>query len=157
MIPRLLILDRDGLINHASSKPDNPFYYILNPSHLVLMPNVLSAFNILEVLRREMGLMVVLATKQRCVSKGLLSEADLNSIHRKLENLINFQFNGIYIETEEKLKTSLYKKILLDAGVYPSETLAIDDSEDQCDAARALGIPAIHTTDLYYSVTKTFL
>lgn len=153
-LPRLLILDRDGLIVHASNNPDSPFYYLTDYRDFILKPNVLIAFRLLETLRRESGVKVVLATKQRCISKGIVSRARVDQFHNVLEQDLAFGFNAIYVEETEELKTNLFRQALLDFDVVASEALVIDDSDSQCHAARSLGIPSIWTKDLYAEVSK---
>lgn len=153
-LPQLLILDRDGLIVHASNNPDSPFYYLTDYRDFVLKPNVVLAFRLLETLRRESGMKVVLTTKQRCISKGIIHRAQIDEYHCRLERDLRFEFDRVYIEETEELKTGLFRQTLGDFDVVASEALVIDDSDSQCHAARSLGIPSIWTKDLYAEIAK---
>jgi len=153
-LPKLLILDRDGVITHSTNNPDSPFYYLTDYRDFILKPNVPIAFRLLETLRRESGMKVVLATKQRCISKGIVARSRVNLFHELLEQDLAFEFNAIYVEETKELKTGLFRQALLDFGVVASEVLLIDDSDSQCHAARSLGIPSVWTKDLYAEVAK---
>lgn len=69
-------LDRDGVINRKA--PDGQ--YVTRWEDFQLLPGVTEAIARLN----RAGFCVVVVTNQRCVAKGLLSEADLESLHRRL-------------------------------------------------------------------------
>ncbi len=157
---KCLIIDRDGVCVHHSSDPASPFYYILRPEDLVLKPNVREAFSLLSVLRRSTGLKVYLATKQRCIGKGLVTRPQVNHINERLEGLIGFRFDAIYVEESAPDKRALYAAILKDSGARPDETYLIDDSYEELNAAWTLGIlpqPTLaHAGSLYDHVCRLF-
>ncbi len=70
-----LILDRDGVIN---VEKDND--YILSRNEFILYPYSLEALQILAGLFGR----IVIATNQKGVGKGLMTEADLQEIHADL-------------------------------------------------------------------------
>lgn len=74
-----LFLDRDGVINHEK---DND--YILNWNEFVFYPESLQA---LPLLARHFH-RIILATNQKGIGKGLMSEADLTDIHTRMLNEI---------------------------------------------------------------------
>ena len=76
-LPKLCIIDRDNTLCYASRDPSSPIYYILSPDALVLKPGVLEAVKLLQMYSIPM----VLATKQKCVSKGLLTRDELFNIN----------------------------------------------------------------------------
>lgn len=54
-------------------------------------------------------------------------------------------FEHVYLSYEmnmAKPDAEIFRKVLGDTGISPRETLFIDDSEDNCRTAEALGIPA---------------
>lgn len=161
---RALIIDRDGVINHASSDANSPLYYILKPKDIVIKPSVREAFEILGILRRNLGLKVYLATKQKCISKGFISRDEVNDINHFIEQLIGFSFNGIYVEESEDNKKNLFEQILKDSGCSSSEIIVIDNSETECSIARDVfrdskfgGLLSSKCSgDLYKTVTKIF-
>jgi histidinol phosphatase-like enzyme len=161
---KCLIIDRDGVCVHHSDDPSSPFYYILRPDYLVLKPNLVEEFTLLSAIRRHSGLKVYLATRQRCISKGLISRGEVDDINRVLEQMVGFSFDGIYVEESASDKRALFARILADSGVPASEVLVLDDSASECSAARDIfadspygGLLAVRqTTDLYDAVTKAF-
>lgn len=72
--PKLLILDRDGVINRDS--PD----YIRSPDEWVALPGSLQA--IAELNRA--GFSVIVATNQSGIGRGLFTADVLDAIHRKM-------------------------------------------------------------------------
>lgn len=72
-----LFLDRDGVINE-----DKIGSYIFNPGEFVFMEGAPALF---KKLSARFGRIIVV-TNQRGVGRGLMSEADLQSIHRKMSD-----------------------------------------------------------------------
>ena len=71
---KLVILDRDGVINQDSAN------FIKNPNEWIPIPGSLEAIGLLN----HSGFRVVLATNQSGISRGLFDMAILNSIHDKM-------------------------------------------------------------------------
>ncbi|MEW7848351.1 D-glycero-beta-D-manno-heptose 1,7-bisphosphate 7-phosphatase [Massilia aurea] len=71
---KLIILDRDGVINHDS--PD----FIKSPAEWIPIPGSLEAIARLN----QAGYRVVLATNQSGIARGLFDIATLNAIHSKM-------------------------------------------------------------------------
>ena len=71
---KLVILDRDGVINHDSAE------FIKNPDEWVPIPGSLEAIARLN----QAGYHVVLATNQSGIGRGLLDIATLCAIHDKM-------------------------------------------------------------------------
>jgi D-glycero-D-manno-heptose 1,7-bisphosphate phosphatase len=71
---KLVILDRDGVINQDSAN------FIKNPNEWIAIPGSLEAIALLN----QSGFRVVVATNQSGVSRGLFDMATLNSIHDKM-------------------------------------------------------------------------
>lgn len=137
-LPKLAILDRDGTINFASHNPESPLYYILSPDHLILKPGVLEAVRLLQIY----GIPMVLATKQRCVSKGLLTRDQLFKINERLERILGVEFQAVYTEEIEDNKAGLYRGILEWSGFKPNEIVLFDDSEYEVNIAVSMGMRA---------------
>lgn len=148
-LPKLCIIDRDGTINYASRDPSSPIYYILSPDALVLKPGVLEAVKLLQI----HSIPIVLATKQRCVSKGLLTRDELFNINERLEQMLNVQFQAVYAEEVEDTKAGLYREILARFEVSPTDTVLFDDSATERGEASKLGISAHDGKNLLESVT----
>lgn len=70
-----LFLDRDGVLNVL-----RPNDYVKSPDELELLPDVKEA---LDLCRRHFD-RIFIVTNQQGIGKGLMTEADLEAIHRKL-------------------------------------------------------------------------
>ena len=73
---RLIILDRDGVINQDSDA------FIKTPAEWIALPGSLEAIARLN----QAGYRVVVATNQSGISRGLLDMQCLNAIHQKMHN-----------------------------------------------------------------------
>ncbi|PKO47845.1 MAG: D-glycero-beta-D-manno-heptose-1,7-bisphosphate 7-phosphatase [Betaproteobacteria bacterium HGW-Betaproteobacteria-22] len=71
---KLVILDRDGVINQDSAN------FIKNPNEWIAIPGSLEAIALLN----QYGFRVAVATNQSGVSRGLFDMTILNSIHEKM-------------------------------------------------------------------------
>jgi len=75
---KLVILDRDGVINHDSAA------YIKNPDEWKPIPGSLEAVARLN----QAGYRVVIATNQSGIGRGLFEMATLNAIHDKMHRAL---------------------------------------------------------------------
>ena len=75
---KLVILDRDGVINHDSAA------YIKTPEEWKPIPGSLEAIALLN----QAGCHVVVATNQSGVGRGLFEMATLNAIHDKMHRAL---------------------------------------------------------------------
>lgn len=76
-----VFLDRDGVINEKSPEGQ----YVTRWEDFHVLPGVPEGIAELN----RMGLLVVVVTNQRCVAKGLMTEAELRKLHRRmLEHLV---------------------------------------------------------------------
>lgn len=75
---KLVILDRDGVINVESSA------YIKSPAEWRAIPGSLEAIRRLN----RAGFTVVVATNQSGLARGLFARADLDAIHRKMREAV---------------------------------------------------------------------
>ncbi len=137
---KLVILDRDGVINHDSAD------YIKGPGEWRPLPHSLDAIACLN----RSGYRVVVATNQSGIGRGLFSVQDLHRIHaRMLEEL---KVHGGYIEAiffcphtpDDQCDCRKPKPgLLLDLAARLKAPLggayAIGDSQRDLDAARAAG------------------
>lgn len=80
---KLVILDRDGVINHDSDK------FIKNPDEWKPIPGSLEAIARLN----QNGYRVVVATNQSGVGRGLFDMGALNAIHAKMHKALS-QYGG---------------------------------------------------------------
>lgn len=155
MIPQVLIFDRDNVLNVSSYDPDSPFYYIKHIQKLILKPNVLAAMDIIYAHQIPY---IYLATKQRCISKGLATRQEVNDINRRLEEMLGTAFTEIFVEEIENTKKDLFCKII---GKHPDLTrediILFDDSAIEREVASNTGrIESYDGSDLYRAVCKVF-
>jgi len=75
---RCVFLDRDGVINEKPLAGE----YVASPDQFRFLPQVVDWIRLFNAL----GFLVIVITNQRGISKGLMTEADLLSIHAKMLN-----------------------------------------------------------------------
>ena len=75
---KLVILDRDGVINHDSE------HFIKSPEEWVAIPGSLEAIALLN----QSGFRVVVATNQSGIGRGMFDMAALNAMHTKLHRAL---------------------------------------------------------------------
>ena len=80
---KLVILDRDGVINFDSAQ------FIKNPDEWIPIPGSLEAIALLN----QAGYRIALATNQSGIGRGLFDMATLNAIHDKMHRALA-QFGG---------------------------------------------------------------
>ena len=138
-LPKLVILDRDGVINRDSDD------YIKSPSEWEPLPGSLAAIAALN----QAGFTVVVASNQSGVGRGLFSIAELDAIHAKMRHAIEAaggRLDGIYYcphRPEDncdcrKPRPGLLKQIASDLGIDLAGVPVIGDSARDLEAARAV-------------------
>ena len=133
-----VVLDRDGVLNIE----DEAGGWVLTPQAFVWIPGAL------EAVRRLIaaGVHVSVATNQRCVAVGALSESELAAIHDKLR-----QDSGICAVYHcphhsdagcrcRKPGPQLLERAIHDSGVPLASTVFIGDAATDMQAATAAGI-----------------
>lgn len=142
--PKLIILDRDGVINQDSDQ------FIKSPAEWKAIPGSLSAIAKLNCT----GFNVVVATNQSGIARGYFSAETLKNIHQKMEAELvahHGKIAGIFICphgpedncTCRKPKPGLLLEIAKKFNVKPEEMLSIGDSMRDILAAKACGAHAI--------------
>ena len=151
--PKLVILDRDGVINADSDD------YIRTPEEFIPFPGSLAAV----VRLKQAGLLVAVATNQSGIARGYFTEATLAAMHENLARLITTTAasagdtavpNRIdFIEhcphgpddgcVCRKPKPGMLEKILSSTGVAATDAVFIGDSASDVGAARAAGVAPI--------------
>jgi len=137
---KLVILDRDGVINQDS---DN---FIKTVDEFIPLPGSVEAIAKLK----HAGYKVYIATNQSGIFRGYYNVATLNAMHDKLDNLLkehNAKIDGIEFCPHgpddncdcRKPKAGMYLKIAkqLDLSDY-SEILVVGDSLRDLQAAHAI-------------------
>jgi D-glycero-D-manno-heptose 1,7-bisphosphate phosphatase len=138
--PRLLILDRDGVINADSSE------FIKTPDEFVPLPGSLGAIAALNAA----GYTIVIATNQSGLARGLFDDDDLDAIHAKLDVLLADQggaIDAVFLCPHgpddgcscRKPLPGMLLQIAEHYGVSLDGVIAVGDSARDLEAARAAG------------------
>lgn len=142
--PRLVVLDRDGVINRDSDD------FIKTPQEWVPLPGSLDAIAALY----GAGWTVVVASNQSGLGRGLFDAAALDAIHAKMGDCIRAaggEFGGIFICPHRpdvncdcrKPKPGLLRQIETAYGRRLVDQPVIGDSMRDLEAARSVGAQAI--------------
>lgn len=140
MTRRVVLLDRDGVINADSDA------FITRPGLWRPLPGSLEAIASLHA----GGWQVAVCTNQSGLARGLLDEATLEAIHRRMEAAVRAaggRLAGIYVCphgpdsdcTCRKPRPGLLQAALRDLQTEPAAVPVIGDSLRDLQAARAAG------------------
>ena len=135
---QLVILDRDGVINHDSPN------YIKSPTEWIAIDGSLEA---IATLNQE-GLKVCVATNQSGIGHGYFNEATLLAMHKKMQQqlkTVQGHLNGIFFcpHTPDddcdcrKPKTGLYQRAMHLLQMSPQQCLVVGDALRDLQAAQA--------------------
>ena len=136
---RLVILDRDGVINFDSPN------YIKSPEEWIPIPGSIEA---IARIKAE-GWKVVVATNQSAVGRGIIQLTDLFDIHAKLLNCVRrfgADIDGIFFcphrPSQEcacrKPKPGMFQEITKRFGVVGKYCITVGDSLRDLKAAEAI-------------------
>ena len=92
---KLIILDRDGVINQDSDE------FIKSVDEFIPLPGSLEAIARLK----KAGYTIAVATNQSGIARGYYDEATLAAMHDKLAHLLDEQLSLIHISEPTRLKT----------------------------------------------------
>jgi D-glycero-D-manno-heptose 1,7-bisphosphate phosphatase len=137
---RLILLDRDGVINHDS--PD----YIKHVDEWVPLPGAIEAI----VALKRAGFLVGVCTNQAGLARGLLSEPALAAIHDRLHRLLAAQDTALDDLRFcphgpdagcgcRKPRPGMLVAAMRALRVAPSDTLFVGDAVRDVEAALAAG------------------
>ena len=138
--PRLIVLDRDGVIN------EDLWGYVTKIEDFSPIEGSLDAIARLT----KAKFLIYIATNQACINKGLINEVKLNEIHEYMLNLINDFGGKIELITfcphtpDEKCQcrkpeTGLLEKIEKHAGRSLKGSFFIGDKESDWICAEKFG------------------
>jgi D-glycero-D-manno-heptose 1,7-bisphosphate phosphatase len=141
---KLLILDRDGVINHDSD------HYIKSPEEWTPLPGSLAAIALLN----QNGWRIAVATNQSGLGRGLFDMHALNAMHSKMHKAlaavggrIDAVFFCPHLPEDEcdcrKPKPGLLIRIAERFGVAMADVPMIGDSHRDLEAGAAAGCPTI--------------
>ncbi|MDF1653834.1 MAG: D-glycero-beta-D-manno-heptose 1,7-bisphosphate 7-phosphatase [Coxiellaceae bacterium] len=140
----LVILDRDGVINHDSD------HYIKSPEEWLPIDGSLEAIARLI----KAGHQVVVATNQSGVARGYYTLATLDDIHQKMHDALaehEAKFHGVYFcphHPDEgcdcrKPAPGLLQQIAKDFNADLSQAVMLGDKLSDIQVAQAAGCPAV--------------
>jgi histidinol phosphatase-like enzyme len=151
-LPKLVIFDKDGTLSVSSSDPSSPLYYITELDHVILKPGAKEACQVVAA----HGVPMVMATKQRCIGKGLVSRERVDLVNRRVERLLGISFEEILVEETHENKINLYHRILARWSTNPQSMHLFDDNKDERIIASRMGITTWDGANLFESVSKAF-
>ncbi len=140
MQKKLIILDRDGVINEDSDE------YIKSPEEWIPVAGSIEAISRLK----KAGYQVAVASNQSGLARGLFDEKALQAMHKKMQDLLSQR--GVAIDSIvfcphspsdncicRKPKPGLLLKLAQEFAVKPADTFFIGDSFTDIQAARLAG------------------
>ena len=136
----VVFLDRDGVINQDSPQ------YIKSWSEFEFIPGSLDA---LAALNRS-GFEVIIITNQSAVQRGLISMADLDQMHAKMQSVIQSRGGRIldiffcpHLPTDDcscrKPRPGMIERACNKYGIDPATTTMVGDSTRDIECARNAG------------------
>jgi len=142
MLPPLIILDRDGVINEDSES------FIKSPDEFTPIPGSLEAIAKLK----KSGAIVAIATNQSGLARGLFTTTILQQMHQKLATLLakqNAKIDYVAICPHgpndhcncRKPKPGLLTEICQKFNITPQSAIFIGDSFRDYEAAKTINMP----------------
>jgi D-glycero-D-manno-heptose 1,7-bisphosphate phosphatase len=141
MQKKLIILDRDGVINHDSD------HYIKSPQEWIPIEGSLEAISQLN----KAGYTLAIATNQSGIGRGYYNLATLDAMHSKMKNLL-IPFGGHIDHIEfcphtpdancecRKPKAGMLYKIARKYAVNPQNMVMVGDTMGDYQAANKAGM-----------------
>jgi heptosyltransferase-2 len=146
-----VFVDRDGTLNEDHG-------YVTSPEQLVLFPAVPQALARLN----RLGARVILLTNQSAIGRGYMTEADLQRIHQKLEDLLSAhegKIDAVYFcphHPEEgcacrKPNIAMIQKAARDFSLDLSLCYVVGDKCSDLEAAHRAGVQGVLVMSSEYS------
>ncbi|MCB1211359.1 MAG: HAD-IIIA family hydrolase [Verrucomicrobiales bacterium] len=139
---RAVFFDRDGVVNVSPGAG-----YVTTWDAFHFSPGVIDALR----LCKEKGYLTVLVTSQQGVGKGVMSQADLDNIHARMQAALhqeNATFDGIYSCTHlagtctcRKPSAEMIHNAVKDLHIDTAHSLLIGDHDRDIQMAHNAGIP----------------
>lgn len=144
-------LDRDGTMIEDK-------HYLSDPDDIVLLPGTVEALRMAQ----NDGFLLIVVTNQSGIARGYFTEADADSVDRRLHELLKEK--GVVITASyrcphlpdgippynircgcRKPETGLFRAAIRDFGLEPSLCIACGDKPRDTERLSEIGIPAEHT------------
>ena len=147
-----LFLDRDGVINKKLERR-----YIRNFSEFEFMPGALKAISKLS----NVFTRIIIVTNQQGISKGIMSEADLNTLHTQMQERIEKlggKINKIYycphLEESDclcrKPKSGMIQRAIVDSPeIIIENSYIVGDSDSDIEAGTRMNLNTVKVDDDY--------
>lgn len=140
-----VFLDRDGVINERL-----PGAYVRTYAEFRFCRGARSGLRLL----RDAGYLLIAVTNQRGIGRGLMSEADLAEVHRRMQ--ADLGRAGVALDDVlhcphdlpagcdcRKPRPGMLERAIARHGVDPARSWIIGDSFSDIEAGLALGIPGV--------------
>jgi D-glycero-D-manno-heptose 1,7-bisphosphate phosphatase len=142
--PKLIVLDRDGVINHDSDE------FVKNLSEFVFIPGSIEAIARLS----QAGFFIAVATNQSGLARGLVLEDELHKMHQSLFDavkrlggkieMVAFCPHGPDAACDcRKPQPGLLKTISAELNIPLDHTVVVGDSYRDLESAWAVGASAV--------------
>ena len=143
---KIVLLDRDGVVNRKAAEGD----YVKSWSEFEFLPEAVEA---LELLTAN-GYDIYIITNQRGIARGLMSQDDVDMIHRKMREELEkhgAKISGIYVcphsENDNcdcrKPKPGLLYRAAGDHDFNLTKAVFIGDKESDMQAGQAAGCKTV--------------
>lgn len=149
MAIKLIFWDRDGVINIGrppvaddATAEEKKKMYVLSKDEFELVPGIKETLKQLK--EANPHLYNVLITKQRCVERGLITVEELEEIHQQMQELLEFKFNDIEVQThkiEGQSKDALMIAAMQKFDLNPEDCAMIGDRASDMELGLAAKIP----------------
>ena len=147
---KAVFLDRDGVINERAA----PHQYITRWEDFRFLPGVPRAIRALN----EAGYLVLIATNQRGVARGMTTMEAVDDIHRRMGEALaeaGAHVDGIYVCPHDygqctcrKPEIGLFLQAERDFPIDGEASWMVGDSDTDVEAGRRYGVRTIRTTSL---------
>ncbi len=137
-----VFFDRDGVVNVSPGEG-----YVLRAEDFVLSPGIVESLR----LCRERGYALVLVTSQQGVGKGLMTQADLDGIHDKMQSALAREgaaFDLILACTHlkgtctcRKPSPEMIERAARELGLDPARSWLVGDHDRDIQMALNAGVP----------------
>jgi D-glycero-D-manno-heptose 1,7-bisphosphate phosphatase len=130
-----LIVDRDGTVIEDCG-------YVSSTDQMVLLPGVVDAL----AQARKHGVVVVLATNQAAIGRGIVTEAAVTALHEWLGTQV--ELDAVYFCPHHpddrcacrKPMPGLLEQAITDLDLDRARTVFVGDKVTDCEAGRAAGV-----------------